>query len=88
VTTPTGAGSRDTKIGRSTAWAAVAPPETRVNALALGGRLEKVFLAAPPGPGTRQRFEALLEKSDFPCGDETVREASVVLLGCPEYNLC
>jgi len=50
--------------------------------------LEKVFLAAPPGPATRQRFEALLEKSDFPCGDETVREASVVLLGCPEYNLC
>jgi len=70
------------------AWAAVAPPETRANALALGRRLEKVFLAAPPGPATRQRFEALLEKSDFPCGDDTVREASVVLLGCPEYNLC
>jgi len=70
------------------AWTAVAPPETRVNALALGRRLEKVFLAAPPGPATRQRFEAVLEKSDFPCGDDTVREASVVLLGCPEYNLC
>jgi len=70
------------------AWAAVAPPETRVNALALGRRLEKVFLATLPGPATRQRFEALLEKSEFPCGDDTVREASVVLLGCPEYNLC
>jgi hypothetical protein len=29
-----------------------------------------------------------LEAGDFPCGDDTVREASVVLLGCPEYNLC
>jgi hypothetical protein len=33
-------------------------------------------------------LEAVLEESDFPCGDDTVREASVVLLGCPEYNLC
>ena len=70
------------------AWAVVAPPETRVNALSLGRRLEKVFLAAPPGPATRQRFETLLEQSDFPCGDDTVREASIVLLGSPEYNLC
>jgi hypothetical protein len=33
-------------------------------------------------------LEAALAKSDFPCGDDTVREASIVLLGCPEYNLC
>jgi uncharacterized protein (DUF1800 family) len=72
----------------ATSWTTVAPRETRVNALALGRRLEKVLLAAPLGPATRQRFEALLAKSDFPCSDETVREATIVLLGCPEYNLC
>jgi len=70
------------------AWAVVAPPATRASAAELGRRLEKVLLAAPPSPATRQRFEARLDQSDFPCGDETVREASVVLLGCPEYNLC
>ena len=70
------------------AWAAVAPPEMRHDMVALGRRLEKVFLAVPPGPATRQRLEAVLEQGDFPCSDETVREASTVLLGCPEYNLC
>ena len=70
------------------AWAAVAPPEMRHDMVALGRRLEKVFLAVPPGPATRQRLEAVLEQVDFPCSDETVREASTVLLGCPEYNLC
>ena len=70
------------------AWAAVAPPETRFDTGTLAERLEKVFLAAPAGPATRKRLEAVLEESDFPCGDDTVREASVVLLGCPEYNLC
>ena len=70
------------------AWAAVAPPEMRHDMVALGRRLEKVFLAVPPGPATRQRLEAVLEQGDFPCSDEIVREASVVLLGCPEYNLC
>jgi hypothetical protein len=70
------------------AWAAVAPPEMRYDMVALGRRLEKVFLAVPPGLATRQRLEAVLEQGDFPCSDETVREASVVLLGCPEYNLC
>ena len=70
------------------AWAAVAPPEMRFDLVALGRRLEKVFLAVPPGPVTRQRLEAVLEQGDFPCSDETVREASTVLLGCPEYNLC
>ena len=70
------------------AWAAVAPPEMRFDLVTLGRRLEKVFLAVPPGPATRQRLEAVLERSDFPCGDDTVREASIVLLGCPEYNLC
>lgn len=70
------------------AWATVAPRDTRFDAAALSRRLEKVFLASPPGPATRQRLEAVLTKSDFPCGDDTVREASIVLLGCPEYNLC
>jgi len=72
----------------SVAWDKVAPRETRADAAALARRLEKVFLAAPPGAATRQRLETVLDESDFPCGDETVREASVVLLGCPEYNLC
>jgi hypothetical protein len=66
----------------------VAPPETRSGPAALARRLESVFLATPAGPATRQRLEAALAKSDFPCGDDTVREASIVLLGCPEYNLC
>ena len=70
------------------AWDKVAPRDTRAEAAALARRLEKVFLAAPPGPATRERLEADLAKRDFPCGDETVREASVLLLGCPEYNLC
>jgi hypothetical protein len=70
------------------AWAAVAPPETRFDTGTLAERLEKVFLAAPAGSATRKRLEAVLEESDFPCGDDTVRDASVVLLGCPEYNLC
>jgi uncharacterized protein (DUF1800 family) len=70
------------------AWDTVAPRATRTAAAVLARRLEKVFLAAPAGPATRRRLEAALEKSDFPCGDDTVREASVVLLGCPEYNLC
>ena len=70
------------------AWDKVAPRDTRVDAAALARRLEKVFLAAPAGPATQRRLESVLEKSDFPCGDETVREASVVLLGCHEYNLC
>ena len=70
------------------AWQLVAPRDTRADASSLFRRLERVFLAAPAGPATRQRLAALLEKSDFPCGDDTVRDASVVLLGCPEYNLC
>ena len=70
------------------AWDQVAPRETRRDAETLARRLEKVFLAVPAGPATRQRLEAVLARSDFPCGDDTVREASVVLLGCPEYNLC
>ncbi|MFM8720693.1 MAG: DUF1800 family protein [Chthoniobacterales bacterium] len=70
------------------AWAVVAPPETRFDAVTLAERLEKVFLAAPAGPATRNRLEAVLEEGDFPCSDDTVREASVVLRGSPEYNLC
>jgi hypothetical protein len=70
------------------AWDKVAPLETRFGKATLAERLEKVFLAASAGPATRKRLEAVLEESDFPCGDDTVRDASVVLLGCPEYNLC
>ena len=70
------------------AWGMVAPPETRFDSVTLAKRLQKVFLAAPPGPATRKRLEDALEQGDFPCGDDKVREASVVLLGSPEYNLC
>jgi uncharacterized protein (DUF1800 family) len=77
-----GGGTMDTA-----AWAKVAPASTRTDAKTLSQRLERVFLAAPAGKTTRHRLDALLAKSDFPCGDETVREASVVLLGSPEYNL-
>jgi uncharacterized protein (DUF1800 family) len=70
------------------AWAVVAPPEMRYDTVTLAERLEKVFLPVPAGPATRERLEAVLAESDFPCGDDTVREASIVLLGCPEYNLC
>ena len=70
------------------AWSVVAPPGARSDKAALARRLEKVFLAAPATAQTRRKLDAVLAKSDFPCGDDTVREASVVLLGCPEYNLC
>jgi|688.fasta_scaffold12917_12 uncharacterized protein (DUF1800 family) len=70
------------------AWIRVAPPETRSDQDALAERLQKVFLAAPAGSVTRRRLESVIAESNFPCGDDTVREASVVLLGCPEYNLC
>ncbi len=70
------------------AWAKVAPAGSRTDPAALARRLEAVFLAAPPGTATRHKLEALLARSEFPCSDETVREASVILLGCPEYNLC
>ena len=72
----------------SAAWDKVAPRETRCDAASLARRLEKVFLAAPATALTRHKLDAVLSKSDFPCSDDTVREASVVLLGCPEYNLC
>jgi hypothetical protein len=70
------------------AWAKVAPAAARADAASLAERLERVFLAAPAGRTTRHRLDALLAGSDFPCGDDTVREASVILLGSPEYNLC
>lgn len=70
------------------AWAKVAPQSERVHADALEERLRNVFLAVPTGKAARHRLRALLDKSDFPCGDETVREASIVLLASPEYNLC
>ncbi|MEX1045401.1 MAG: DUF1800 domain-containing protein, partial [Chthoniobacterales bacterium] len=70
------------------AWALVAPPELRFDNVTLAERLEKVFLPVPAGPATRRRLDAVLDGSNFPCGDDTLREASIVLLGCPEYNLC
>lgn len=70
------------------AWAKVAPQAARTGAAALAGRLEKIFLAVPPSKATRHKLDALLADKVFPCNDETVREASIVLLGCPEYNLC
>ena len=78
----------EAKSMNAAAWGGVAPPETRSNAATLAERLKKVFLAHPPSQATRQRLEGLLDECDFPCGDDTVREASIVLLGCPEYNLC
>lgn len=70
------------------AWARVAPQAARADAAALAGRLQNVLLAAPPGKATQHKLDALLAGKNFPCSDETVREASIVLLGCPEYNLC
>jgi len=78
-----GEGSMD-----AAAWAKVAPHSARTGAAALADRLEKVFLAVPPSKATRHKLDALLAGKVFPCNDETVREASIVLLGCPEYNLC
>lgn len=69
------------------AWAVVAPTETRNEAEALQQRLEQVFLAAPAGAVTRKRLAAVLDQSNFPCGDETVRDASMILLGSPEYQM-
>ncbi|MBU3664500.1 MAG: DUF1800 domain-containing protein [Chthoniobacterales bacterium] len=80
------------EIGESSldalAWRNVAPPEARVSADALQKRLEAVFLAAAPSTTTRHHLGSVLEKKAFPCTDETVREASMVLLAAPEYNLC
>jgi uncharacterized protein (DUF1800 family) len=70
------------------AWQAVAPEDTRASAETLGRRLGDVFLAAPLSAGSRGRLDALLATKAFPCDDETVREAAIVLLGSPEYNLC
>jgi uncharacterized protein (DUF1800 family) len=69
------------------AWATVAPEEARFDEDALQQRLVRVFLAAPPGAATSKRLAAVLAGAYFPCTDETVREASVVLLGCPEYQM-
>ncbi len=70
------------------AWARVAPAADRADAERLRKRLERVFLAAPATPATRRKLDAILAGRDFPCDDATVREASVVLLACPEYQLC
>ena len=70
------------------AWQAVAPESARGSAESLRARLGDVFLAAPLSAGSRGRLDALLATKAFPCDDETVREAAIVLLGSPEYNLC
>lgn len=70
------------------AWAQVAPPDARQSPEALQACLEKVLLAAPAGNNTRNRLSSLLRAAVFPCEDETVREAAIVLLGSPEYQLC
>jgi len=72
----------------SAAWRRVAPPGARRSADALARRLAQVFLAAPFSKATRQRLMSAMNGYAFPCSDETVREASIVLLGSPEYNLC
>ena len=72
----------------ATAWLKVAPQASRVSAEALTERLAQVFLAAPPAPATRHRLSAVLSGKPFPSEDAVVREASVVLLASPEYNLC
>lgn len=69
------------------AWAAVAPEEVRFDEDSLQQRLVRVFLSAPPGAATGKRLAAVLAGANFPCTDETVREAAVVLLGCPEYQM-
>lgn len=70
------------------AWASVAPAADRATARVLERRLKEVFLVGKSSEGTDGRLRDLWQKSNFPCDDETVREASVVLLGAPEYNLC
>ncbi len=70
------------------AWAEVAPADARKSPDALQSRLENVFLAAPAGNNTRLRLSDVLQAAVFPCDDETVREAAIVLLGSPEYQLC
>lgn len=71
-----------------TAWLRVAPEETRTDASALIRRLENSLLCVVPTTETRRRLEVYLAGRRFPCDDETVRAATVILLGSPEYNLC
>lgn len=70
------------------AWQTVAPADARKDAASLQARLVKVFLAVPPAAPTVQKLSNVLAAHSFPCGDDAVREASVVLLASPEYNLC
>ena len=70
------------------AWRKVAPPEVRSEAGSLVRRLESVLLASPASPSTKRKLEELLEQCIFPCDDDAVRDASIVLLASPEYNLC
>jgi uncharacterized protein (DUF1800 family) len=70
------------------AWLRVAPDRCRSDASALIRRLEKMLLCVTPSTETRRRLEVYLAARRFPCDDETVRAAVVILLGSPEYNLC
>lgn len=70
------------------AWSVVAPPAARRDKEVLLQRLESVFLTGRAGAATRKKLNAVLARGEFPCNDELVREASVVLLGSPEYNIC
>lgn len=70
------------------AWSAVAPARDRRDAASLTARLRTVFLASAPAPATSQKLQAVLGKAAFPCSDEVVREAAVILLAAPEYQLC
>lgn len=70
------------------AWSVVAPPADRAEARRLAARLRRVFLAPEPAPATVHKLEAVFARAVFPCDDATVREASIVLLSAPEYQLC
>ena len=70
------------------AWAAVAPADARKSPDELQRRLEMMFLASPLSEATSNHLAGLLKTRAFPCDDDTVLEASIVLLGSPEYQLC
>lgn len=70
------------------AWERVAPQSARTQASKLSERILKLFLAAPTSLATRERLQNQLAQIGFPCTEDDVLEASAILLGCPEYNLC
>jgi uncharacterized protein (DUF1800 family) len=70
------------------AWLRVVPDESRADSSSLIRRLEKTLLCVSSSTETRRRLEVYLATRRFPCDDETVRAAAVILVGSPEYNLC